>query len=456
MRLSKKTFVRSGLLLAVICVLINLQTVTKVSAQSFGEITNLNGTLHGSQCPVIGVSGNNIFVAWNSFAIGDGDILFSKSSDGGETFSAPIDLSTSPEQSECPEMAVSGSNIYIVWAEATSSSLGFPIFFRSSFDGGATFNQIKQIGDSEFTDETSTPQVSASGKKSFVIWTHDTPTKGAPIHKVLFRRTLDGGKTFSNVKNLITDSKIDAIARPTNGIAVSGSNVYVGWEGRNSDLSKSDAYLRVSTNDGKDFGSTRNLSNDGHSGIPKLRVSESNVFVVWESDKSGNSDILFRKSTNKGLSFNTVKNLSNTKGNSFDPLLHTSSETIYLVWTEGQTGDIFFRRSTDSGNHFGSRINLSNNAGASNEVAISRDGNNLNIVWVDSDGILFRRTIDKGVNFQDVINLSEGNRGSDPKISSTGGNVFVTWTNFENVFFRGTGGQSASQNLGHILIPLPN
>jgi hypothetical protein len=258
-----------------------------------------------------------LYVAWRSNDIGDGDILFSKSTDGGTTFTSPVDLSVSPMNTDCPHMTVSGANIYIVWEEAIPSFFGFHVFFRSSFYGGVTFNPIKQLSKNEEDDETPSPRVAALGKKSYIAWIHDFPNPS----KTFFKRTLDGGTTFSGTKNLVTDTKIDA-----NGarVAVSGDTVYVVWDGqRESEQgSNSDIYMRVSKNSGKDFGHTKNLSNNaGDSTSAVIRASGNNVYVAWLDDTSGNSDVFFRRSTNMGDNFGGIRNLSNTSRDSFDVVI---------------------------------------------------------------------------------------------------------------------------------------
>jgi hypothetical protein len=453
------------LMSAIICVVANLPLIVgKSSAQTFGEIINLSGGLHGSHCAVVRVSGNNAYVTWESNAIGDGDIIFSRSTDGGATFSPPIDLSgQNPQGSTCPDMAVSGSNIYIVWAERVDSAEGAPVFFRSSFDGGSSFNPLKKLTTNDEDNETPNPLVAASGKKAYVTWTRDFPNPS----KTMFRRTLDGGGTFGGIKNLVTDSKIDTNQAR---IAVSGDTVYVVWRGAKGALFEgADIYMRVSKNNGKDFGSTKNLSNNaGVSTDPVVRASGNNVYVAWIDETTGNQEIFFKRSTDQGSSFGSTKNLSNTSRDSSESVLSSAgTNTVYIVWSDGfPNGDIFFKRSTDSGNHFGSRINLSNDPNDSGGPVIARDGDNVNIAWEDNHNqfsnsqILFKRSTDKGISFGSTINLSDGFDDSfDPVIVSNDGNVFITWTEFTDgdfeIFFRETANQFGVTNSSHIIIPMP-
>ncbi len=168
----------------------------------------------------------------------------------------------------------------------------------------------------------------------------------------------------------MTDSKIDAQQAR---IAISGDTVYVVWRGeKGNNFQGSDIYMRVSKNSGKDFGSTKNLSNNPvFSTDPVIKASGNNVYVGWLEDTSGdldNFEVMFKRSTNKGDSFGGTKNLSNTSDDSSQVVISTSDPVVYVAWKEGSfpSNDIMLKRSTDRGSHFGSRINVSNDPIESN------------------------------------------------------------------------------------------
>jgi len=69
---------------------------------------------------------SNVFVVWNEMTEPESDIFFSASSDNGETFSQPINVSNNPETSEDAGIAFSDNKIYLIWNQKTSDS--FDIF----------------------------------------------------------------------------------------------------------------------------------------------------------------------------------------------------------------------------------------------------------------------------------------------------------------------------------------
>ena len=79
---------------------------------------------------------------WTDKTAGNNEILFKRSTDGGTTFSdTPINLSNSPGDSGRPQIAVSGSNVYVVWEDRTTKD----IYFTTSTDNGISFGNILNL-----------------------------------------------------------------------------------------------------------------------------------------------------------------------------------------------------------------------------------------------------------------------------------------------------------------------
>jgi len=79
-------------------------------------------------------SKNGLYMVWTHHSI-----YFEKSIDGGGTFGDPINLSKNTDRdSYLPYIAASGNNIYAVWTVA--SDRNHAIFFTKSTDGGHTFS----------------------------------------------------------------------------------------------------------------------------------------------------------------------------------------------------------------------------------------------------------------------------------------------------------------------------
>ncbi|MDE2591203.1 MAG: exo-alpha-sialidase, partial [Patescibacteria group bacterium] len=97
----------------------------------------------------IASSGNNVYVTWEQRNLGNSEIFFRMSSNNGETFGDKINLSEEPDSViknetnstwvnfDRPQMVTSGNNVYIAWINNYEENNN--IFFRTSHDGGKTF-----------------------------------------------------------------------------------------------------------------------------------------------------------------------------------------------------------------------------------------------------------------------------------------------------------------------------
>ena len=92
------------------------------------------------------------------------------------------------------QKAVSGRNVYVVWSDDTPGNN--EIFFKRSTDGGQTFENIQNLSNN--AGSSGGPQIAASGKNVYVVWSDDTP--GNVV--ILFKKSTDGGQTFEDALNL--------------------------------------------------------------------------------------------------------------------------------------------------------------------------------------------------------------------------------------------------------------
>jgi hypothetical protein len=193
---------------------------------------------------------------------------------------------------------------------------------------------------------------------------------------------------------------------------------------------------------------TKNLSNNsGTSTEQKVATSGSNVYVAWEdTSQGGNTDILFTKSGNNGGTFgNVTTNLSNNNGESKNPQIAAFRNNVYVVWEDyplvnSINNQILFARSIDNGMKFENTIRLSNNTGESTNPQIAAFRNNVYVAWEDTspDGtsdILYTRSPNNGATFGSLIKVNAiagqplPGQPLNPQIFASGSNVYVAWTN---------------------------
>lgn len=399
-------------------------------AQTFSTPKNVTNNSDFSFTPQIAVDGNgNIFMAWEDDTATNSNILFSRSTDGGTTFSTPMNLSNTTGGSFSPRIAVdSKGGVNVVWEDSTPGNS--VIMFSRSTNTGATFSTPVNVSNS--TASAGNPEVAADASGNlFVIWENDSAPLG-----ILFSRSSDGGATFS-APAFISSNTAGSI---TPQIAVDASgNISVVWE---DDFSgASDISFSESADHGATFSTPKSLSmNIGNSVSPQLAVDAGgNIDVVWTNNSPGRFDTFFSRSADHGATFSALKNLSNGTGDANTAQIAVDGGgNINVVWADNvppaTNPDIYYSRSSDGGATFSAAQNLSNNAGLSTNPWVTVDaGSNINVAWEDdtpgNKEIFFARSTNAGATFSATQDISNDSGMSMAVMMSAdkSGNINATW-----------------------------
>ena len=249
----------------------------------FTNISNTPGKI--SWNPRIRADESNVYVVWNEKVNNTSDIFFSASTDNGNSFSVPINVSNNPFGSLDAGIAVNENKIYLVWNQKTSNSAD--IFFSKSTDNGNEFSEPINLSNSKDVSQIiRDTQIALSGDDIFVVW-YDETDNGSDV---FFTRSVDDGFTFSKPINL---SQTNARSEYPQVVA-DNENVYVVWQDYSQ--GNGDIFLRESTDSGATFGSIRNLSsNEKESNIfilgPQIFLGNNEVYTVWEDMITNSSDL---------------------------------------------------------------------------------------------------------------------------------------------------------------------
>ena len=188
------------------------------NGNSFRGMRNLSNNTGNSEFPQIAAAGNNVYVVWQDNSSGTNEIFFKGSKNNGNGFRGMRNLSNNTGNSEFPQIAAAGNNVYVVWQDNSSGTN--EIFFKGSNNNGNNFKGIKNLsnntGNSEF------PQIAAAGNNVYVVWQDNSSGN----YEVLLKVSNDGGKKFSGIKNLSNNTGNSEFPQ----IAAAGNNVYVVWQ----------------------------------------------------------------------------------------------------------------------------------------------------------------------------------------------------------------------------------
>jgi S1-C subfamily serine protease len=365
-------------------------TLGGIAIKDWTKILGLSDSNVTSQGPRLAASGNKVYVVWEESHDGINRIMFAKSTDRGNIFSKPANLTSSVgKDSETPSIAAFGNIVYVVWTD--NSPGNFDIFFMKSTDGGNTFN--KPLNLSNDPGLSYQPRIVTDGKNNvYVVWTDNSPGN----YNILFTKSSDGGDSFD--KPIIL-SNLKGVSNFPN-IVASGNNVYVVWSHKNNtDFDPSNTenqtqtynvFFTKSLDRGNSFSKPVNLSDDtANSQSPALAISEKGtVYVVWSDNSIGTYETFFTKSLDQGHTFSKVSVISSNIARSISPSISTYGNNVFVVWSDNTFGnsEIFFTNSIDNGSTFNMPFNISEDAGTSGvaQITIDPGAGNLYLIWQDN------------------------------------------------------------------------
>jgi hypothetical protein len=295
---------------------------------TFSEAINLSNTTNtNSRNLELAAFENDVYAVWlDEDEQGNGIILFKASNDGGETFSNPITIARNVNTNNdltFPKVAAYGDNVYIAWNVADSNIRGeegemiTDLLYVKSSDQGNTFSApIKLNNNGEKVGEA---QLAAYNNAVYVVW------GSSPFDHVtsnlFFIKSTDNGNTFSNATevkndNFVNPSNVEImvvvgnnndeqngeqslLSSPTSsqqGQQVQQSQLYITGQVPLSDENE-EIFLASSSDNGDTFSQiTTNLSNNSEfSECPSIAASANDLYVIWQDRTPGNNEILFTK-----------------------------------------------------------------------------------------------------------------------------------------------------------------
>lgn len=312
--------------------------------------------------------------------------------------------------------------VYLVWGGGPLACTG-NVYFARSTDGGQSFSapkNLSQIPCDSFWENAYNPKLAVDVAGTvYVVWDRVGPG-GPPPNQVYFTRSTDGGQTFTAPKNVSHSPPVmPSFGAVVPDLAASGpGEVWVAWLDRYDQEQLDQVFVSHSIDGGDTFSPPLQVSfrPEGWSGstFPGLTVDAAGRgYISWVQPNSGAVDALLSRSTDGGATFSLPVDLSQGLGISMNVALAAeASDRVFAAWTLLETfWETWFRSSVDGGATFSPPRRISRRRhGASllQAIAVGRPGQ-VCIAWHEVDkgsDILARCSFDGGETFRRRFNAS--------------------------------------------------
>ncbi len=191
--------------------------------------------------------------------------------------------------------------VYAIWHDKINGT-GPQILFTRSFDGGNTFSAPLQISNAVIHAHCASVTVGPSGR---IMVAYEERKQVAPAphtHAVMFVQSTDAGASFGTPIKLSANAPAFTTAGYPWPVETPNGLILVAWED-NTAGGELDAVVAVSSNGGASFGTPTNISNNPGSNSSEVVAAagpDSAVYVLWEDAQLGNSEAFLRRGTPSG------------------------------------------------------------------------------------------------------------------------------------------------------------
>jgi len=366
------------------------------------RLTNATGnsftSLNNARC--IATNGNFLHAVFEDYRDGNDEIYYKRSIDGGTNWEADLRLTNNTSNSIFPSLAVSGSQVHLVWQEYRDGN--WEIYYKRSQDGGTTWSADTRLTNN--TADSFNPSIAISNSQINVVWTDFRDNYNGEIY---YKRSTDSGMNWDTDTRLTNNPALSYYP----SITATGSQVHVVWYDNRD--GNNEIYYKRSQNGGTTWETDTRLTNDtAISYSPSVAVNGLKVHIVWFDFRDGNWEIYYKRSTDGGTIWNADTRLTNNSAKSIYPSIAVSGSQVNVVWQDERDGnpntEIYFKRSTDGGTIWDADTRLTNNNASSIYPSIAVSGSQINVVWscdrdsIYNNEIYFKRNPTGNVGIQNI------------------------------------------------------
>jgi len=358
-------------------------------------------------------------------------------------FHCPIDITNGNYDNYFPSIAVKNpSTIYLVfYGNSPANPSYYQIRFTKSTDGGNTWSSPIDITNGDYTQVEPAIAIDSSGN-IHVVWSGESSLAGYTYYQLRYAKSTDGGITWSNPIDITSGLYQQEYPK----IAIdSANNIYVVWDGTSATYTYYQIRYAKSTDGGNTWSSPIDITNTSYNQYkPAIAIDNSdNIHILWRGTSDTYYQIRYIKSTDKGNTWSSPIDI--TSGNYlqlYPAIVIDKAGNIHVVW-DGRSPlsptyyQIRYAKSIDNGNTWSSPIDITSGNYYQYYPAIATDSfNNIHIVWEGESSlspnyyqIRYAKSTDGGNTWSNPINISNENYHQElSKIAiDSANNIHILW-----------------------------
>jgi hypothetical protein len=300
---------------------------------------------------ILPAKNGNIYISWTQsletpYA---GNIRFSRSLDGGRSFSTPLTVNDNLDAitHRFEAMGInSRGQIYLAWLDKRDALAaknrgekysGIAVYYAMSDDEGKSFHANIKVADhtceccrvAMAIDNTDAP---------VIVWRH---IFGKNVRDHGLAR-LDGSVRTADEESAVqrvTFEKWEVEACPHHGpaLSISGDIYHMAWF--NHAAGRGGLFYAHSADAGKTFSAPLSVSNSARqAGHAAVLAQGDQVYLAWKEFDGEVSVINAMGSRDGGASWGAVQKIAETRDMSDHPLLIANKEQVYLSWSSLREG----------------------------------------------------------------------------------------------------------------------
>lgn len=356
---------------------------------------------------------------WSAWVHGE-HVYVNHSDDDGKHFSPPVKVNAKAEKIAArnesrPKIAIGkNGNIYIAYTQKLPKRYTGNIRFSRSLDGGKTFSTpITVNSDLNIISHRFEAMVVNTRGEIYLSWLdardatqakrENKPYTGSALYAAV---STDNGKSFQpNSKIQDNSCQCCRIAMDTN---TQGSPVVV-WRQIFGKNIRDHALVRLTKSESSNELHATPLSRvaidnwavDGcpHHG-PALSIADDDIYhLTWFTDAPEKKGLYYAQSTDQGRSFHSEIPIGNRERQAQHADVHSFGQSVFIVWKEfdGEQSTIWLMHSMDSGKSWSVARSIASATGPTDYPFFLTKQDELKVAWLGKKN---------GMRFIDVPRLS--------------------------------------------------